>query len=121
MAGLMLLLLIALNALQVRRLTPFLVLGVGLWFFVHESGIHATIAGVLLALTIPTRTRINAAQFSAKAPIVGLERATEGVMAPLVRLEHAIHGFSAFVVMPLFAFSNAGVGLHGSLGGGVPL
>jgi Na+:H+ antiporter, NhaA family len=146
MAGLMLLLLIALNVLQVRRLTPYLVLGILLWFFVHESGVHATIAGVLLALTIPTSTRINAAQFSAKArglldsfdrtetdnvlvltsksqqqAIVGLERATEGVTAPLLRLEHAIHGFSAFVVMPVFAFSNAGVGLHGSLGGGVPL
>jgi Na+:H+ antiporter, NhaA family len=146
MAGLTLLLLIALNVLRVRRLTPFLVLGVGLWFFVHESGVHATIAGVLLALTIPTRTRINAAQFSAEArglldhfdrtetgtalvltsknqqeAITGLERATEGVITPLLRLEHAIHGFSAFVVMPLFAFSNAGVGLHGSLGGGVPV
>ena len=53
--------------------------------------------------------------------IAGLERATEGVITPLLRLEHAIHGFSAFVVMPLFAFSNAGVGLHGSLGGGVPV
>ena len=146
MAGLTLLLLIALNVLRVRRLTPFLVLGVGLWFFVHESGVHATIAGVLLALTIPTRTRINAAQFSAEArglldhfdrtetgtalvltsknqqeAITGLERATEGVITPLLRLEHAIHGFSAFVVMPLFAFSNAGVGLHGSLGGGVAM
>jgi len=113
---------------------------------VHESGVHATIAGVLLALTIPTSTRINAAQFSAKArglldsfdrtetdnvlvltsksqqqAIIGLERAAEGVTAPLLRLEHAIHGFSAFVVMPVFAFSNAGVGLYGSLGGGVPL
>jgi Na+:H+ antiporter, NhaA family len=146
MAGLILLLLIALNVLRIRRLTPYLVLGVGLWFFVHESGVHATIAGVLLALTIPTRTRINAAQFSAKArglldyfdhsetgdvlvltsksqqeAIVALERASEGVTPPLLRLEHALHGFSAFVVMPLFAFSNAGVGLHGSLGGGVPL
>jgi NhaA family Na+:H+ antiporter len=117
-AGLMLLSLIALNVLRVRRLTPFLVLGVGLWFFVHESGVHATIAGVLLALTIPTRTTTGTSQQEA---VIGLERATEGVMAPLVRLEHAIHGFSAFVVMPLFAFSNAGVGLHGSLGGSVPL
>ena len=146
MAGLILLLLIALNVLRVRRLTPYLVLGLGLWFFVHESGVHSTIAGVLLALTIPTRTRINAAQFSAKArgllddfdrtetgdglvltskrqqeAIAGLERASEGVTAPLLRLEHALHGLSAFVVMPLFAFSNAGVGLNGSPGGGVSL
>jgi Na+:H+ antiporter, NhaA family len=51
--------------------------------------------------------------------IVGLERASEEVTAPLLRLEHALHGFSAFVVMPLFAFSNAGVGLTGSPGGSV--
>ena len=107
---------------------------------------HATIAGVLLAFAIPTRTRINAEEFSAKArglleyfdrtetgdllvltskgqqeAIIGLERASEGVTAPLLRLEHALHGFSAFVVMPLFAFSNAGVGLNGSSGGGVTL
>ena len=53
--------------------------------------------------------------------IIGLERASEGVTAPLLRLEHALHGFSAFVVMPLFAFSNAGVGLSGSAGGRVTL
>ncbi len=55
----------------------------------HESGLHATIAGVLLALSIPMR-------------------------APVLRLEHALHGVSAFVVMPLFALSNAGVVLGGS-------
>jgi NhaA family Na+:H+ antiporter len=145
MAGLVLLVLIALNGLRVRRLTPYLVLGVGLWYFVHESAVHATIAGVLLAFAIPTRTRINAAEFSAKArglldyfdrpetgdrlvtrkgqqeAVIGLERASEGVTAPLLRLEHALHGFSAFVVMPLFAFSNAGVSLDGSLRGGVTL
>jgi NhaA family Na+:H+ antiporter len=146
MAGLILLLLIALNILRVRRLMPYLVLGLGLWFFVHESGVHATIAGVLLAFVIPTRTRINAGEFSVKArglleyfdrtetgdllvltskgqqdAIIGLERASEGVTAPLLRLEHALHGFSAFVVMPLFAFSNAGVELRGLSGGGVTL
>jgi NhaA family Na+:H+ antiporter len=146
MAGLILLLLIALNVFRILSLTPYLVLGLGLWFFVHESGVHATIAGVLLAFAIPTRTRINAEEFSAKArglldyfdrtetgdllvltskgqqeAIIGLERASEGVTAPLLRLEHALHGFSAFVVMPLFAFSNAGVDLSGWSGGRVTL
>jgi NhaA family Na+:H+ antiporter len=144
MAGFILLLLIVLNVLRIRSLTTYLVLGLGLWFFVHQSGVHGTIAGVLLAFAIPTRTRINAEEFSAKArglleyfdrtetgdllvltskgqqeAIIGLERASEGVTAPLLRLEHALHGFSAFVVMPLFAFSNAGVGLSGWAGGSV--
>ena len=126
--------LVALNLTGIRHLAPYLILGVALWFFVHESGVHATIAGVVLALTIPTRTRINAAEFSAQArrllddfdrtetgdllvltskgqqeAIIGLERASEGVTAPLLRLEHVLHRFSGFVVMPLFAFSNAGV------------
>ena len=145
-AGIFLLLLATLNVLRVRRLTPYLVLGLGLWFFVHESGVHATIAGVLLAFAIPTRTRINAKEYSLKArrlldhfdrtetgdllvltskgqqeAIAGLERASEQVTAPLLRLEHALHWFSAFVVMPLFAFSNAGVALAGSSGGSVTL
>jgi NhaA family Na+:H+ antiporter len=146
MAALILLFLAALNFFRVRRLAPYLILGLVLWFFVHESGVHATIAGVLLAFAIPTRTRINAREFSAQArglleyfdrtetgdllvltskgqqeAIVGLERASEAVTAPLLRLEHALHGFSAFVVMPLFAFSNAGVGLNGSMEGRVTL
>ena len=146
MAGVILLLLITLNVLRIRRLTPYLILGLGLWFFVHESGVHPTIAGVLLAFAIPTRTRINAMEFSDKArglldhfdrtetgdflvltskgqqeAIIGLERASELVTAPLLRLEHALHRFSAFVVMPLFAFSNAGVGLNGASGGSVTL
>jgi NhaA family Na+:H+ antiporter len=146
MAGIILLLLIGLNVLRIRRLTPYLILGLGLWFFMHESGVHATIAGVLLAFAIPTKTHINATEFSAKAhdllehfdhtetgdflvltskgqqeAIIGLERASELVTAPLLRLEHALHGFSAFVVMPLFAFSNAGVSLDGSSAGSVTL
>jgi Na+:H+ antiporter, NhaA family len=145
-AGIILLLLTALNVLRVRRLTPYLVLGLGLWFFVHESGVHVTIAGVLLAFAIPTRTRIDAKQYALTAhrlldhfdctetgdllvltskgqqeAIAGLERATEEVTAPLLRLEHALHGFSAFVVMPLFAFSNAGMSLIGSSGSSVTL
>ncbi len=131
--------LVALNLWGVRHLTPYLLIGAMLWFFVHASGVHATIAGVVLALTIPTRTRINAAQYASQArkllddfdhtetgdlmvmtskgqqeAIIGLERASEAVTAPLLRLEHALQRFSGFVVMPLFAFSNAGVMLETS-------
>jgi NhaA family Na+:H+ antiporter len=133
--------LVALNVSGVRRLTPYLVLGAVLWFYVHESGVHATVAGVLLAFTIPARSRINAAEFSAEArailddfdrtetgdflvltskgqqeAIFALETASEAVTEPLLRLEHALHSFAAFVVMPLFAIANAGVPLSGSIG-----
>jgi Na+:H+ antiporter, NhaA family len=138
MAGVCLAALVVLNRLRVRWLTPYFVVGFGLWFFVHDSGVHATIAGVLLALTVPVRTPINAAQFSARArrlldefdrtetgdflvltskgqqeAIFALERASEQATAPLVRIEHGLHAISAFVVMPLFAFANAGVTLSG--------
>lgn len=128
--------LVILNRLAVRSLTAYLLPGAALWYFVHESGVHATIAGILLALTIPTRSRINAAEYSALArqlvdrfdrtqtgdlqtltnreqqdAIIGLERASERVTAPLLRLEHGLHRVSAFLVMPLFAFSNAGVAI----------
>lgn len=137
-AGAILIALALLNRLGIRRLTPYLLLGVALWFFVHESGVHATVAGVLLAFTIPTRTRIDATQFSARArelldefdrtetgdflvltskgqqeALFALERTSEEVTEPLLRLEHALHSFAAFVVMPLFAIANAGVPLTG--------
>jgi NhaA family Na+:H+ antiporter len=133
-AGVVLVLLVALNLAGIRRVVAYLGLGVLLWFFVHESGVHATIAGVLLAFTVPTKTRINAEEFSRDAralldefdrtetgdllvltskgqqdAIFDLERASEAATPPLVTLEHALQSFSAFVVMPLFALSNAGV------------
>jgi NhaA family Na+:H+ antiporter len=132
------LLLVVLNASRVRRLLPFLVIGIVLWFALHESGIHATIAGVVLALTIPVRTRINAEEFSSQArellvefdkaetgdllvitskgqqeAIHALERASEGVQAPLLRLEHGLQPLVQYGIMPLFAFANAGVRLSG--------
>ena len=137
MAGLCFLVLFALNRLRVRWLTPYLLVGVVLWFFVHESGIHATVAGVLIALAIPARSTRTAAEFSATARglLDEFDRSETGdrmvltskgqqdaifararepqVATPLARLEHSLHGLSAFVVMPLFAFSNAGVSLRG--------
>ena len=126
--------LMAMNRLGVRHLGLYLAFGTVLWFFVHESGVHATVAGVITAFTVPTRTRINAAEFSAHARALldefdrtetgdlllitskgqqealhGLESASDDVTAPLLRLEHALHRASAFVVMPIFALANAGV------------
>jgi NhaA family Na+:H+ antiporter len=148
-AALTLLVLIGFNRIGVRYLWPYLLGGVVLWYFVHESGVHATVAGVALAFTIPTHTRINAMQFSREASsllnqfdrtetgdllvltskgqqeaLFALERASEGVTAPILRLEQALHNFSAFVVMPLFAFANAGVKItlsmeHAGIGLGV--
>jgi NhaA family Na+:H+ antiporter len=73
------------------------------------SGVHATIAGVALAFTIPMVLTSKGQQ------VFALERASGGVTAPGLRLEHALHNFSAFVVMPLFAFANAGVKIDLSL------
>jgi NhaA family Na+:H+ antiporter len=139
-AALMLAVLIGFNAMGVRRLWPYLLAGIALWYFVHESGVHATVAGVALAFTIPTHTRIKAVEFSRKArdlldrfdrtesgdflvltskgqqeALFAIEHANEAVTAPILRLEHVLHNFSAFVVMPLFAFANAGVRIGGPL------
>ncbi len=83
---------IALNRFGVRALPPYLVLAAALWFAVLHSGIHATVAGVLAAFTIP----------------VALDRHGD---SPLLRLEHALVGVSGFVIVPLFGLANAGVAL----------
>jgi len=88
----------ALNKASVARLWPYLLLGVVLWVFVLLSGIHATIAGVLLALTIPLR-------LSAGKP--------DDPTSPLHILEHAIHPWSAYLILPIFGFANAGVSFAG--------
>jgi Na+:H+ antiporter, NhaA family len=131
--------LVGLNRAGIRHLAPYLALGGALWFFVHESGVHATIAGVVLAFTIPTHTRINAREFSREArahlddfdrtetgdylvltskgqqeALHAIDAASSAVAAPLLRLEHALHGLSAYVVMPVFAFANAGVAIDGT-------
>ena len=87
-------LLVALNKFSIKKFFPYLALGLFLWFFTHESGIHATIAGVLLASVIPHRKKDH--DFSL-----------------LIKLEHAISPYVAYFIMPLFAFANAGVSLAG--------
>lgn len=93
--------LIGLNRAGVTRLPVYLALGVALWFFVLKSGVHATVAGVLLALTIPLRASPG--------------RPEDGT-SPLHKLEHGLHPWSAFLVLPIFGFANAGVSLSGVTG-----
>ena len=137
--GLIFLALIVFNALRVRNLVPYVVLGFLLWLMFLKSGVHATIAGVLLAMTIPTRVRLDAKEFydrgmrylnkfrdGAKpdeaeailnedqvSAIDAIEQSCEQVQMPLQRLEHNLHTPVNFVIMPVFALANAGVALGG--------
>ena len=88
------LVLVVLNKFNVRNFIPYLLIGVLLWEFTHQSGIHATIAGVLLALLIPHDKKNKKKSL-------------------LLKLEHTIAPYVAFIIMPIFAFANAGVSLKG--------
>ena len=87
-------LLLVLNKFSIKIFSPYLFFGLLMWYFTYKSGIHATIAGVILASTIPHR--IKDKDFSL-----------------LVKIEHAISPYVAFIIMPIFAFANAGVNLEG--------
>jgi NhaA family Na+:H+ antiporter len=89
--------LLGLNRLRVARYAPYLVVGVVLWVSVLKSGVHATLAGVILAMFIPMRGRDDLAL-------------TEGHQeSPLRHLEHSLHPWVAFAILPIFGFANAGV------------
>jgi Na+:H+ antiporter, NhaA family len=123
------------NLAGMRRTWPYAVLGLALWIAVLKSGLHATVAGVLLAFTIPARRVIDATAFATRADALlaafradlkpgvadptdeqrnalhSLEVASEGLETPLQRLEHGLHPWVAFVIMPVFALANAGVAI----------
>jgi NhaA family Na+:H+ antiporter len=141
-AGVIFAALLGANRLGVRSAIVYALVGIVLWLAVLASGVHATIAGVILAITIPARTRIDESQFVARVEqsledfraadepgtsvltnpghqdaIHQLEEACEAAQAPLFKLEDKLHTVVAFVIMPLFALSNAGVRVAGgSLG-----
>jgi NhaA family Na+:H+ antiporter len=136
--------LIVANRLGFRRPVVYASLGLALWVAVFESGVHATVAGVLLALTIPANTRIDPRAFLTRSrailqaferagtgddtgtsiltngerqeALAELEDAVEGAGAPLQRMEHVLHPWVAFAIIPLFALANAGVRVEGDLG-----
>jgi len=133
--------LILCNRLGVRHPLIYALLGILLWVSFLKSGVHATIAGVMAAMTIPVRTRINAKEFlecgrsylakferagkkgtniltnaEQHGSLQALEIACHVAEPPLQRFEHALHPWVSFGVMPIFALANAGVFLGGDIG-----
>jgi NhaA family Na+:H+ antiporter len=131
---------IAMNRLGVRSGLAYFLVGLGMWFFMLKSGVHATVAGVLGAFAIPVRSRIDPELFIVRvreylnefdqpitertiilspeqqSAVEAIEREALRVQSPLQRLEHQLHSFVAFFVMPVFALANAGVTLGGEDG-----
>jgi NhaA family Na+:H+ antiporter len=133
-AGLMVVVLIALNMGGVRRLLPYLLIGVVLWIAMLKSGVHATLAGIMLAFTIPMRPKYDPKRFLSqinecvdqikqaynqeeniikndllRSRVQSLGDGVALVQAPAQILEHKMHLPSAFIVIPIFALANAGV------------
>ena len=136
-----LLALIGLNRARVYATMPYALLGIGLWLAFLKSGIHPTIAGVLLALTIPTRSPPNTRTLLAQvvsllegfnlppewraepdsqrqATINTLQVVSDRMRSPAQRLEHDLNPWSTYLILPLFALANAGVVLSGAGAGG---
>lgn len=141
-AGTVIAVLMFMNVLRVRWITLYLVLGLPLWYFVYMSGVHATIAGVLLAATIPAHARVNPVNFvfstrkaldvfsnahddpdtavtessERRAAVNAIMQSSRQVLPPLHRIEHVLHPWAAFVIIPVFALANAGIPIHGGIG-----
>jgi Na+:H+ antiporter, NhaA family len=138
-AGIFFLALIVMNRIGVRHSMVYVILGAGLWLAFLQSGIHATVAGVLLALTIPTHRRIDGAAFlersrtileefrcadqsedpveasaTRSAALSLLAQDCHYAEAPMLRFEHALAPWIKHAIMPIFALANAGVYLGGS-------
>jgi Na+:H+ antiporter, NhaA family len=136
-AAVIFLLLIIVNRLGVRNLFVYSVLGLLLWFAFLKSGVHATVAGVLLAFTIPTFSRYNTKEFLQKGKellndfdkegkecpnilaneekqniVLTLENSCKKILTPLQGFEHSLNPVVSFLIMPVFALANGGVPLQ---------
>jgi Na+:H+ antiporter, NhaA family len=131
--------LILFNLLHIRKPLVYIIPGVLMWIFMYYSGVHPTISGILLALTIPTVARIDYKSFLSSSKkslnelenyrikdnrdvttgelntsVFRLENSCEKVLAPAHRIEHKLHPYVAYFIIPLFAFANAGVRIEGN-------
>jgi NhaA family Na+:H+ antiporter len=136
--GAFFLVLILSNILHVRSPFVYILFGIGMWIAFLKSGVHPTIAGVLIAFTIPAKARINSTDFLKRSKetldqleksqvhgekvrttgelnsaIFDLEDSSEKVLAPAHRIEHNLHPLVAYFIMPVFAFANAGITVEG--------
>jgi len=131
----MFLVLMALNRFGIHAILPYFIVGLFMWFFMLESGVHATIAGVLAALTIPSKPKKAPASFSSdtinlikeyerypaeenyamhekqKAILLNIKDKIDKVGTPAARLEHSLHLPVALIIIPLFALANAGINI----------
>ena len=139
--GFFLIILVIANLSGIRRTVFYAVVGfVGVWLAFFFSGVHATIAGVLIAFTIPARTKINEFEYIKRMTsclmefkkvepnnsvlltekqahlITEIEDLNNKAHTPLQKLEHALHPFTTYFILPVFALSNAGVHITGSIG-----
>jgi Na+:H+ antiporter, NhaA family len=133
-AAIVLMVMMGLNLMGVRKIVVFMLLGAVVWYLVLKSGVHATIAGVLVAMTIPARTRVDQNLYSSfvrsmvdrfdkdkttdskawttstqQSAILAIEDAGHKIETPVRRLEHSLIPWVAFAILPVFALANAGV------------
>ena len=133
LAGVMFALLVVLNRFGIHAVLPYFIIGLFMWFFMLESGIHATIAGVIAAFTIPSKPKIPPAYFTQqtknlldeydnypvstdhtiheqqKAILQNIKDRIDAVSSPAARLENELHLPVSLLVIPLFALANAGI------------
>lgn len=141
LAGGMFLIMFSFNRLGIHMILPYFIVGLFMWFFMLESGVHATIAGVIAALTIPSRPKRSPSTFATdtidlieeydqypvgtidgmhekqKAILATLKNKIAAIETPSARLEHELHLPVALIIIPLFALANAGIAIDfGSMG-----
>ena len=136
LSGMFFLILVLFNRFGIHAILPYFIVGLFMWFFMLESGVHATIAGVIAAMAIPFKPKISPAYFTAhtknlldeydnypvtkehtmhekqKAILQNLKDRIDSVNSPAARLEHSLHLPVALIIIPLFALANAGISIN---------
>ncbi len=135
LAGVSFLIMIAFNRFGIHAVLPYFIVGIGMWFFMLESGVHATIAGVIAAMSIPSKPKCTPVDFTThtknlldeydnypvatdhtmhekqKAILLNIQDRIDSVNSPAARLEHALHLPVGLLIIPIFALANAGISI----------